>query len=87
MIRRDFLRAALAGAASLFLPSVPASSVVSKTKIFVKDPGLYATHIQSIKIHAYLGRTPLYELGRNGVYHRYVNFPMENNETIGSGVS
>lgn len=87
MIRRDFLRVVLGGAASLFLQGVPAASVVSKTKVFAKDPGLYATHIQSVKVDANLGRTPLFELGRNGVYHRYVNFPVEISKAIGGGVS
>jgi len=42
--------------------------------------GVYAgfgAHVQSIQISADLGRTELFELGRRGPYHRYLDFPIE----------
>lgn len=39
--------------------------------------GNYGAHIQSVKTSTNLGRNPLWELGRRGYYHRYVNFPVE----------
>jgi hypothetical protein len=37
----------------------------------------YGAHIQGWNINADLGRTEMFELGRKGVYNRYVNFPVE----------
>jgi len=37
----------------------------------------YAAHIQSIQVSADLGRTELFELGKRGPYHRYLDFPIE----------
>jgi hypothetical protein len=37
----------------------------------------FGAHIQSIQISADLGRTELFELGRRGPYHRYLDFPIE----------
>jgi hypothetical protein len=39
--------------------------------------GTYGAHFQSIKVSCNLGREELFELGRRGPYHRYVNFPVE----------
>ena len=36
-----------------------------------------AAHVQSIQISADLGRTELFELGKRGPYHRYLDFPIE----------
>ena len=43
----------------------------------VDSGGVYAAHIQTVTIRSDLGRTELFELGRRGPYHRYVNFPVE----------
>ena len=37
----------------------------------------YGAHIQSIQVSADLGRTELFELGKRGPYHRYLDFPIE----------
>lgn len=37
----------------------------------------FMAHIQTCTISADLGRTELFELGRRGPYHRYVDFPLE----------
>jgi len=37
----------------------------------------YGAHVQSIQISADLGRTELFELGKRGPYHRYLDFPIE----------
>lgn len=39
--------------------------------------GDYGAHIQSIRVSVNLGRENLFELGRRGPYHRFVNFPTE----------
>jgi len=39
--------------------------------------GEFGAHVQSIKVSANLGREQLFELGRKGPFHRYVNFPVE----------
>lgn len=39
--------------------------------------GNFSAHVQSIRISANLGRTPLYELGRRAAYFRYTVFPVE----------
>ena len=37
----------------------------------------YGAHISNIQISTDLGRTELFELGRKGPYHRYIDFPVE----------
>ena len=37
----------------------------------------FDAHVQNITVSVDLGRTELFELGRRGVYHRYVEFPVE----------
>lgn len=37
----------------------------------------YEAHIQSTRVSTNLGRTQLFELGRRGPYHRFVDFPTE----------
>jgi hypothetical protein len=37
----------------------------------------YGAHVQSIQVSADLGRTELFELGKRGPYHRYLDFPIE----------
>lgn len=39
--------------------------------------GDFPTHVRNIRIQTNLGRTPLYELGRRGPYHRTIDFPTE----------
>jgi hypothetical protein len=39
--------------------------------------GYFPTHVRNIRIQTNLGRTPLYELGRRGPYHRTIDFPTE----------
>ncbi len=39
--------------------------------------GYFPTHFRNIRLQTNLGRTPLYELGRRGPYHRTVDFPTE----------
>jgi len=38
--------------------------------------GNYNCHVQRISISADLGRTPMFELGRRGAYHRFANYPV-----------
>lgn len=42
----------------------------------------FGTHISSIQVSTDLGRTELFELGRRGPYHRYIDFPIEVTCTI-----
>jgi len=37
----------------------------------------FGAHIQSVQVSADLGRTELFELGKRGPYHRYLDFPIE----------
>lgn len=37
----------------------------------------FGAHVQSIQVSADLGRTELFELGKRGPYHRYLDFPIE----------
>lgn len=37
----------------------------------------FGAHLQSIRVTCNLGRDALFELGRRGPYHRFVNFPTE----------
>lgn len=37
----------------------------------------FGAHVTSIQVSADLGRTELFELGRRGPYHRYLDFPIE----------
>jgi guanyl-specific ribonuclease Sa len=46
------------------------------------DPSGYTVHIQSVRTSANLGREQMLELGRNGPYFRYVQFPVEVSTTI-----
>lgn len=41
------------------------------------DEDSFNAHIQTVTISADLGREELFELGRRGPYHRFVNFPVE----------
>jgi len=66
------------------------STVVSKSLLPTEIPGItasgtneldgegnYAVHVQSIRVNTSLGRESMFEQGRKGAYHRYVNFPVE----------
>lgn len=46
------------------------------------DGDSFSAHIQTVTIATDLGRTELFELGRRGAYHRFVNFPVEVTCTI-----
>jgi len=51
---------------------------VSSSGLNEKDSnGDFGAHIQSISISTDLGRQELFELGRRGPYHRFVNFPVQ----------
>ncbi len=39
--------------------------------------GMYAAHLQTIRISTNLNRTDMYELGRKIPYYRYANFPID----------
>jgi hypothetical protein len=39
--------------------------------------GVYGVHVQSWNVNTDLGREELFELGRQGTYYRFVNFPVE----------
>jgi hypothetical protein len=45
--------------------------------------GNYAAHIQNFSASVELGREDLFELGRRGNYHKFVNFPTEVTTEIG----
>jgi len=45
--------------------------------------GDFPAHVQRIAVNVDLGREEMFELGRRGVYHRYVNFPVEVTTEIG----
>jgi hypothetical protein len=42
-----------------------------------KKESAYSSMLQPIKISTNLGRKELFELGKRGPYHRYINFPDE----------
>lgn len=42
-----------------------------------ESDGTFKAHISSIRVSTNLGREQLFELGRRGPYHRFVNFPTE----------
>lgn len=48
----------------------------------IKEAGLYSSQIQSIKISCPLSREEIFELGRKGPYHKFINFPVEISETV-----
>lgn len=65
----------LFGSAGCLLPKdIPGISASGTNELAA---GTYGAHVQSIKVSANLGREQLFELGRKGPYHRYVQFPVE----------
>jgi hypothetical protein len=56
----------------LDVPGISASGTNEKTN--GQD---FDAHFTSIKTGANLGRNEMFELGRKGIYHRYVTFPVE----------
>jgi hypothetical protein len=60
------------------LPGISASGTNDKD-----SDGIYGAHIQSFSVSTELGREDLFELGRRGNYHRFVNFPTEVTTEIG----
>ncbi len=67
----------LFGSSASLLPIGIPGITASGTNEIDSTTNSYAAHIQSIKVSANLGREALYELGKKGPYHRYVNFPVE----------
>lgn len=71
--REDFLL----GSGNTKLPSqIPGVDSVTNY-LYENSDGFYDTPLQSVKVSANLGREALYELGRKGAFHRYVQFPVE----------
>jgi len=67
----------LFGSAGCILPvDIPGISS-SGTNELENTGDMYKAHIQGIRVQCNLGREQLFELGRKGPYHRYVNFPVE----------
>jgi hypothetical protein len=62
------------------IPGIDATGFNRTYALSTLATGVYAgfgAHVQSIQISADLGRTELFELGRRGPYHRYLDFPIE----------
>jgi hypothetical protein len=62
------------------IPGIDATGFNRTYATSTEATGVYAgfgAHVQSIQISADLGRTELFELGRRGPYHRYLDFPIE----------
>jgi hypothetical protein len=51
--------------------------VAANGQMVTQLDGSFPAHLQSIKTSTNLGREQLFELGRRGVFHRYVSFPVE----------
>lgn len=45
--------------------------------------GEFAVHVQRMAINVDLGREDMFELGRKGPYHKFVNFPVEVTSEVG----
>lgn len=67
----------LFGSAGCILPGDIPGISASGTNELTNAGTEYNAHIQSIRVSTNLGREQLFELGRRGPYHRYVNFPIE----------
>lgn len=52
-------------------------NLVAGTLDTITDYEGFGAHIQSVQVSADLGRTELFELGKKGPYHRYLDFPIE----------
>lgn len=65
----------LMGSAGCTLPQdIPGISASGTNELSGTD---YLAHLQNIGVSTNLGREQLFELGRRGVFHRYVSFPVE----------
>lgn len=64
------------GANTTLLPADIPGTTGSGFNMLDSD-GNYLVHVQGINISCDLGREAMYELGRKGVYCRYVNFPVQ----------
>lgn len=64
-----------AGDATILPPDIPGIS--SSGTNFPNADGTHPAHVQTITVSVDLGREELFELGRRGPYHRFVNFPTE----------
>jgi hypothetical protein len=60
------------------LPGITSSGTNEKAA-----DGSYGCHVQNISMSVDLGREEIFELGRRGLYHRYVTFPVEVTTEIG----
>lgn len=53
------------------------SGVSASGTVLLDSEGNYYPYIQSVKVSTNLGREQLFELGKRGPYHRFINFPVE----------
>jgi len=65
------------GSAGCILPTEIPNISTSGTNELDTDGTNFKAHIISLKASTNLGRTPLYELGRRGPYHRVADFPVQ----------
>ena len=62
---------------SLLPTNLPGVTLNGSSGLNLLAGGVYGVHVQSWNINCDLGREELFELGRQGTYYRYVNFPVE----------
>jgi hypothetical protein len=62
------------GGGTILPPDIPGVSTSGTNN---KVAGQFQAHLQSFNTSVDLGREDLFELGRKGQYHRFVNFPVE----------
>lgn len=74
--REDILFGEQAGLSCLLPQDIPGISS-SGYNPFDTVNNTFGAHLQSIRTSTNLGRDQLFELGRRGVYHRFVTFPIE----------
>jgi len=80
--RREDVQFGAGSASVCWLPAdipflTPSGSPVSTGFNVANAAGTYPAHIQSWNMSTDLGREEMFELGRRGRYHRFVNFPVE----------
>jgi len=57
--------------------------VNNEGKVVMNPDGNFHVHLQSLSFSVDMGREQIFELGRRGLYHRYVPFPVQVNAEIG----
>lgn len=62
---------------SLLPRDIPGITANGASGLNLESGGIYGAHVQSWNVNCDLGREELFELGRRGTYHRYINFPVE----------